>query len=46
MDALPMQRRTSFAHKSRYDGRMHGCGHDGHTTMLFRDRGATFAVET
>jgi amidohydrolase len=34
MDALPMQEENGFAHKSRYDGRMHGCGHDGHTTML------------
>jgi len=34
MDALPMQEENVFAHKSRYDGRMHGCGHDGHTTML------------
>ena len=34
MDALPMQEENSFAHRSRYDGRMHGCGHDGHTTML------------
>ena len=34
MDALPMQEESTFAHKSRYDGRMHGCGHDGHTTML------------
>ena len=34
MDALPMQEENAFAHKSRYDGRMHGCGHDGHTTML------------
>jgi amidohydrolase len=34
MDALPMQKENAFAHKSRYDGRMHGCGHDGHTTML------------
>ncbi len=34
MDALPMQEDNTFAHKSRYDGRMHGCGHDGHTTML------------
>ncbi len=28
------RRKTTFAHRSRYDGRMHGCGHDGHTTML------------
>ena len=34
MDALPMQEENAFAHRSRYDGRMHGCGHDGHTTML------------
>jgi hippurate hydrolase len=34
MDALPMQEANSFAHRSRHDGRMHGCGHDGHTTML------------
>jgi hippurate hydrolase len=34
MDALPMQEENVFAHRSRYDGRMHGCGHDGHTTML------------
>lgn len=34
MDALPMQEENDFPHRSRYDGRMHGCGHDGHTTML------------
>ncbi len=34
MDALPMQEENDFAHRSRYDGRMHGCGHDGHTVML------------
>ena len=34
MDALPMHEENSFAHVSRFKGRMHGCGHDGHTTML------------
>src|SRR5512135_3002812 len=34
MDALPMQEETGVAWRSRYDDRMHGCGHDGHTTML------------
>jgi len=34
MDALPIQEANAFAHRSRHDGRMHACGHDGHTTML------------
>jgi amidohydrolase len=34
MDALPMHEENNFAHVSRFKGRMHGCGHDGHTTML------------
>jgi hippurate hydrolase len=34
MDCLPMHENNSFAHKSQYEGRMHACGHDGHTTML------------
>ncbi|MBI5278198.1 MAG: amidohydrolase [Burkholderiales bacterium] len=34
LDALPLQESNRFAHRSRHDGRMHACGHDGHTTML------------
>ena len=34
MDALPMSESNTFAHKSQNAGRMHACGHDGHTTML------------
>ncbi|MGI9309901.1 MAG: M20 aminoacylase family protein [bacterium] len=34
MDALPIQERNRFAHRSRRDGAMHACGHDGHTAML------------
>ncbi len=34
MDALPMPENNRFAHASTHPGRMHGCGHDGHTTML------------
>jgi len=34
MDALPMHEENDFPHVSRFKGRMHGCGHDGHTAML------------
>jgi hippurate hydrolase len=34
MDCLPMHERNSFEHRSQNEGRMHACGHDGHTTML------------
>ncbi len=33
-DALPMPEKNEFEHKSKYDGMMHACGHDGHTSML------------
>lgn len=34
MDALPITERNTFAHASRHAGKMHACGHDGHTAML------------
>ncbi|MNP02108.1 putative hydrolase YxeP [compost metagenome] len=34
MDALPMQEKNGFAHASQIPGRMHACGHDGHTAIL------------
>jgi len=34
MDALPMQEINTFPHTSKNDGKMHACGHDGHTAML------------
>ena len=34
MDALPMRELNTFGHASKHEGRMHACGHDGHTTML------------
>ena len=34
MDALPLHEKNEFSHRSRHDGRMHACGHDGHTTIL------------
>jgi hippurate hydrolase len=34
MDALPVTELNTFAHASQYPGKMHACGHDGHTAML------------
>ncbi|MDP2006283.1 MAG: M20 aminoacylase family protein [Rubrivivax sp.] len=34
IDALPMTEHNTFAHASQHAGKMHACGHDGHTAML------------
>ncbi len=34
MDALPMEEHTNLGYASKIPNRFHGCGHDGHTTML------------
>ena len=34
MDALPIHETTGLAYASRHPGKMHACGHDGHTSML------------
>ena len=34
MDALHILEKNGFEHRSQHEGKMHACGHDGHTTML------------
>jgi amidohydrolase len=34
IDALPITEKNTFAHASQHPGKMHACGHDGHTAML------------
>src|SRR6056297_2426676 len=34
MDALPIHEQTGLDYRSKTDGAMHACGHDGHTAML------------
>jgi amidohydrolase len=34
MDALPIEEATNLPYRSRVPGKMHACGHDGHTAML------------
>ena len=34
MDALHIHEKNGFGHRSQHEGKMHACGHDGHTTML------------
>lgn len=41
MDALPIDEANAFAHQSTVPGKFHGCGHDGHSTMLL---GAALAL--
>ena len=44
MDALPITEINQFPHRSKHEGKMHACGHDGHTAMLLA--AAKYLAET
>ncbi|AQS42403.1 MAG: Amidohydrolase [Candidatus Tokpelaia hoelldobleri] len=44
MDALPIHEETNLPYASKYAGKMHACGHDGHTTILLT--AARYLAET
>jgi amidohydrolase len=44
MDALLIHEGNEFEHRSRHDGKMHACGHDGHSAMLLG--AASYLAET
>jgi amidohydrolase len=45
IDALPIEERTGLPYASRHTGKMHACGHDGHSAILFGAAAALKAME-
>jgi amidohydrolase len=45
IDALPIHEKTDLPYASRHTGRMHACGHDGHSAILFGAAAALKAME-